>query len=298
MYTNTKIGILGGDMRQAALARRLSALGIETAVWGLPRAAELGGAVRCSDWQSAIEKSSAVILPLPVSKDGVRLFISEKDGQELRISHLLDAIPAETLLLAGKPDAELKAAAAENNIPMIDYFDCEELQIKNAIPTAEGAVEIAMRELPFTIFGTSVLILGYGRIGKALSAMLRALHAEVFVAARRQEDIAYITISGSKALRFGSPEYVEMLKKATVVLNTVPAKILSRSALEKMENCHLLIDLASGKGGVDFSAAESLGIRAIHALSLPGKVAPATAGDILFDCILELLHQEGVIAKA
>ena len=85
MYTRTKIGILGGDMRQAALARRLSACGFEVAVWGLPKEADLGGAVRCTDWQSAIAKSRVCILPLPVSQDGVCLYCAEGDNSELRL---------------------------------------------------------------------------------------------------------------------------------------------------------------------------------------------------------------------
>lgn len=297
MYENIKIGILGGDMRQAALARRLSALGFETAAWGLPRDADIGNAVRTAEWHSAVEQSKAVILPLPATRDGVRLHVQPTAGQELRISHLLSTLSADTLLLGGKLDHSIKATAAENNIPMIDYFDCEELQIKNAVPTAEGAVEIAMRELPITLFGASALVLGYGRIGKVLSAMLHALHAKVYVAARRQEDIANITVNGCQAVRFGSMDFDCAVEEAEVIFNTAPAKVLPRTVLEKSKNCRLVIDLASGKGGTDFEAAESLGIEAIHALSLPGKVAPATAGNIICDCVLELLIREGVIAR-
>ena len=294
MYTHTKIGILGGDMRQAALARRLSAHGFEVAVWGLPKGADVGGAVRCMDWKSTVAKSRVCILPLPVSKDGVRLYSAGKDTAELRLTDVANEVSVETLLLAGKPDSALKSLLAENNIPVIDYFDCEELQIKNAVPTAEGAVEIAMRELPFTLFDTEVLVLGYGRIGKVLSAMLHALHARVCVAARRREDIAYITIFGCDSVQFGSAEFEKKLKKSRVVFNTVPAKVLTKSVLETMQSCRLIVDLASGKGGTDFDAATAIGIPAVHALSLPGKVAPATAGDILFDCILEILKREGV----
>ena len=297
MYKNTKIGILGGDMRQAALARRLSELGLEVATWGLERETDIGDAVRTTEWKGAVEGSRAVILPLPVSKDGVRLYLQPGAGQELRISHLFEALPADIPVLGGKLDAGIKNAALENNIPVLDYFDCEELQIKNAVPTAEGAIEIAMRMLPITIAGSNATVLGYGRIGKVLLSVLRALHAHVSVAARRPEDIAYITVFGGDPVRFGSVEYAKTLAESDVVFNTVPAKVLPRKVLENMQNCRLIVDLASGKGGTDFEAAESLGIQAVHALSLPGKVAPATAGNILCDCILELLTREGVIAK-
>lgn len=293
MYENIKIGILGGDMRQAALARRLSSLGIEIAVWGLPADADIGDAVRAAAWESTLVGSRAVILPLPVSKDGVRLYAE----QELRLLHLLDALPMDILVLGGKVDTGIRLAAAENNIPVLDYFDCEELQIRNAVPTAEGAIEIAMRELPITLAGSRALVLGYGRIGKVLLSVLRGLNAHVSVAARRPEDIAFITVNGGNAIRFGSAEFLKNAAESDVIFNTVPAKILPKKVLESLENCRLIVDLASGKGGTDFAAAESLGIKAVHALSLPGKVAPATAGSILCDCILELLAREGVVAR-
>ena len=82
-----------------------------------------------------------------------------------------------------------------------------------------------------------------------------------------------------------------------MIFNTVPAKIIDKALLDGLEHCRLIIDLASGKGGVDFTAASARGIKAIHALSLPGKVAPFTAGQIICDCVLELLVREGVIAR-
>ena len=39
--------------------------------------------------------------------------------------------------------------------------------VANAVPTAEGAVQVAMEELPFTLHSARVLILGFGRVGEA-----------------------------------------------------------------------------------------------------------------------------------
>ncbi|MBQ5390066.1 MAG: dipicolinate synthase subunit DpsA [Clostridia bacterium] len=298
MYANVKIGILGGDMRQTALARRLSEKGFEIATWGLSREADIGRAVRCGDWHGAVDRSRAVILPLPASSDGVRVHAPFAAGYELRMSHLMEALAADTLLIGGKFDFGIQEAARENNIPLLDYFECEELQIKNAVPTAEGAIEIAMREMPITVFGSKALVCGYGRIGKVLAAMLKSLGATVTVAARRQEDLAYCTVNGHRAVRFGTEAFQSAAEQAEVVFNTVPAKILDASVVEGLRNCCLIVDLASGKGGTDFDAVASHGIRAIHALSLPGKVAPATAGGIICDCVVELLIREGVIARS
>ena len=297
MYANLKIGILGGDMRQTALARRLSEIGFEVATWGLPREADIGRAVRSGDWRGAVEQSCAVILPLPASADGVRVHAPYANGYELRVLHLMHTLSADTLLLGGKIDPGIQEAAKENNIPLLDYFDCEELQIKNAVPTAEGAVEIAMRTLPITVFGSKAMVLGYGRIGRVLSAMLKGIGAEVTVAARRQEDLAYATVNGHQAVRFGGEDFTKAVSQAEVVFNTVPARILDKTLIERLGRCYLIVDLASGKGGTDFDSAEACGVQAVHALVLPGKVAAETAGNIICDCVLELLKKEGVIAR-
>jgi dipicolinate synthase subunit A len=55
----------------------------------------------------------------------------------------------------------------------------------------------------------------------------------------------------------------------------------------------LIIDIASLPGGVDFEAAKQLNVKTIHALSLPGKVAPDTAGDIILKTVLNMLNERG-----
>ena len=54
-----------------------------------------------------------------------------------------------------------------------DYFAREELAVANAVPTAEGAVQLAMEQMPVTIHGARVLITGFGRVGQAVALALR-----------------------------------------------------------------------------------------------------------------------------
>jgi len=295
MYENVKIGMIGGDMRQVSLCRRLSDMGFETAIWGFSGKADIGKAVRSHKWQDVVNGSRAVILPLPVTVDGENVFMPYADDVKLGICDVFRALSPDTLLLGGNLSDTVKNIAKINNVPLVDYFDCEELKIKNAVPTAEGAIEIAMRETPITLNNSSVLVCGYGRIGKVLSSLLKSLGATVYVSARRHDDIAYITVSGNKAVRYGSDCFFNALKKVDIVFNTVPAMVLDKTVIEKLSSCCLIVDLASGSGGTDFDAAKKCGIKSIHALSLPGKVAPVTAGEIISGCVLETFLREGVI---
>ena len=150
----------------------------------------------------------------------------------------------------------------------MDYFNRDELIIENCIPTAEGALQIAMEELPTTVFGSKVLILGFGRVAKATAQIFKSLGAKVHIAARKRAALAE-----AKTLCY-SPVLISGLAQAdlssfSVIINTIPAVILSSRLLTQISRETLIIDLASKPGGVDFDAASSLDLKVVWALSLP-----------------------------
>ena len=71
----------------------------------------------------------------------------------------------------------------------------------------------------------------------------------------------------------------------------MPALLFTREVLEPMPRDTLLIDLASRPGGVDFAAAADTQIKTIWALSLPGRVAPKSAGLIIKNTILNMVKE-------
>jgi len=87
------------------------------------------------------------------------------------------------------------------------------------------------------------------------------------------------------------------LKKADVVFNTVPAKLLNYTALSMLKSGTPVIDLASKPGGVDFEAARTLGTNIVWALSLPGKTAPVTAGEIICSTVLTIMEEYGAAER-
>lgn len=76
-----------------------------------------------------------------------------------------------------------------------------------------------------------------------------------------------------------------------MIFNTVPALVLDETVLKGLPQETLVIDLASRPGGTDFEAAKRLRTRVVWALSLPGKVAPMTAGEIIADTICNILEE-------
>lgn len=304
---NTKICVLGGDMRQLTLACYLSQKGYETALWGLPYtdstdtvSAYCGdcNCVRCADPESALSGSRAVILPLPATTDGVRVncYKTNSDDKnsccELRLTRLMEWTPKGSLILAGMPTNVMRAMAREENIKLIDYYDLEEIQIKNAVPTVEGALAIAMKELPISMYSAECTILGYGRIGKRLACVMQSLGAKVTVCARSERDLANARIAGCKTLHLSDFQISPC--SSDVLFNTIPTNIISLDMLDKMPSRMLIIELASAPGCMDTRTQKQCKQKLIRASSLPGKIAPISAGKILFESIEQILRQEGV----
>lgn len=148
-----------------------------------------------------------------------------------------------------------------------------------------------MEHLPITIHGARVLILGFGRVGRLTAQRFGALGARVCVAARKYEQLAWAQAMGFGAQQLG--HLAGWLCGYDLVVNTIPATVLTRPELEDLKASCLILDLASKPGGVDLAAAGDLGLTVIWALSLPGKVAPVTAGDAIKGTIYNMLRELG-----
>lgn len=282
-----RVSVIGGDLRQLTLAGLLAKDGYDVNVIGF------GGGSASSEYKTAkslgeASKSDVIILPMPVTLDFKNLN-APFEKNPISLEELSSAV-GDALILGGRMNGELFNLFKGNKC--IDYYNREELMIKNAVPTAEGAVEIAMRETPITIHSSNCLVIGYGRIGKALSSALRGLGARVTVSARKYSDLAQIEVNGCNALHNNGIK--SAVGKFDVIFNTAPSLILNGEILKEVKPDCVIIDLASKPGGVDFEKARDLGIKVIWALSLPGKCAPLTSGKIIAGTILNILCEEGV----
>src|SRR5699024_362556 len=154
-------------------------------------------------------------------------------------------------------------------------------------PTAEGALQLALEEMKTTIHGSESLVLGFGRIGKVMANLLKAVGSEVSVLARKHSDISWIKVYGY------TPVYIYDLKKALantdLIINTIPKVILNEGLLKEIEEDTLIIDLASMPGGIEYGEVQRRDLKVIHALGLPGKVAPVSSARYMVDVIYNII---------
>ena len=218
--------------------------------------------------------SDAVVLPLPVKPD---FDLSLLDG----------AVKRGGRVFAGGSFPELEKYCAEHGLTLYNYLAREELQVLNAVPTAEGAVEILIRELDITLWGARVLITGFGRIGEVMARMLLALGSRVTVCARRPQQLAKAEGMGCDTVTY-SGELDILLPQFDAVINTVPAVVLDGKRLLLVKKGCIIVDLASKAGTAAGVQTEA---KIIHALSLPGKTAPITAGKIIGKTIENIIRE-------
>lgn len=251
--------VVGIDARQAAAGRVLEQAGYA-----------VGGAEQ-------VALADYILLPLPL------------DAARTPLAELLRAAKPGAVALGGRLSVQAKTIAQEAGVELVDYFARPELTVYNAIPTAEGCIGILLAERTRTLWGTNLLLLGFGPVGQALGVRLAALGADVTVCARRPEQRALaesLGLRGAELARLGA-----LAPAFDRVVNTIPAPVLTEPVLTALRPGSLIVDLASKPGGTDFAAAQRLGLRAIHALSLPAVCAPETAGEAVARTVLAILRE-------
>ncbi|MFR1500303.1 MAG: dipicolinate synthase subunit DpsA, partial [Ruminococcus sp.] len=246
-----QILVAGGDRRQQYAAQKLAKS---------PQLSVTTIGFSPSDSET-LPEFDVLILPIHTTAESV------PSKMELVAARI--AVPCEKGgLRAAAYSPKLFADVSRTRTVFCDYFQREELCLANAVPTVEGAIQIAISERETVLCGSSVLVIGYGRIGTIMAERLQGLKADVTVAARSCKDAERCAANGLKWMH--PSEIAARAGKFDWFCNTVPVLMLDETALSNMKPDALVIDLASKPGGTDFDAAKRLHRHVIWALGLPG----------------------------
>lgn len=284
-----KIAVIGGDVRQLYLAKKLADRGYGVSVFGLEIQRLEGGEnfIRATSLSEAADGALMMILPLPFSRDKAVLN-APFSAKKIALSDVYSVAKNLPYIAAGLLDEESRKRFSESS-SLIDYAEREEFALKNAYATVEGAISIAIRETPTTLRGSVVAVTGYGRIAKLLVRTLISLGAKVKVFARKNLDRTSAELEGAKAYKIS--EISENISDVDLLINTVPSVIINEKALGKFPKNTVIIELASAPGGVNKRAAEDLGIHFVNAQSLPGKYSPVSAAETILESIFATLSE-------
>lgn len=231
--------------------------------------------------QLPFEQLQMIILPIKGLDLECRLPIDE---QIFYLSEdCLLRIPTSCILYTGVHTPALIDIKNRYQLTVIPFFTYDDVAIYNAIPTAEGALQLAMEHTKRTIHDTKVLVFGYGRVGQTVCRLFAAVGANVTVISNDASELAWAAVYRLQTRRLND---APLLSDFPIIINTIPAPIISNQMLKQMRDDVLVIDLASMPGGIEKNASYTDKRQIIHALALPTKVAPVTASEIIFHAIM------------
>lgn len=281
--------IIGGDLRQVQLASLLENDGHVVHTLALEKSSLER---KQSEFPFEGKNAHCVLLPLPVTRLESGMLNAPLSEREYALEDILDALKAGQVVCGGMLSPSFLKMARERKLHVFDYYAREECQIANAVPTAEGAIQVALENMAITLHGARALVIGFGRVGKAVAYRLKGLGARVTAASRKCEDWAWAQAYGYETEDSRSLEY--WLFGYDLIINMVPAMILDRKHLEAVQPDAFIIDLATLPGGVDWDAAKDLGVHAVSLPGIPGKTAPKTAAKAILNAVYNILHELGV----
>lgn len=275
--------VVGGDLRQRALAKLLREDGHTVRTAALE-----GEGLAPEPLGPGLALAHCVILPLPVTRrEGI--LHTPLSREEVPLARVLDHMEPGQILCGGMVSPQVRQEGEKRGLRVFDYYAREECMVANAVPTAEGAVQVAMEKLPITLHSARVLILGFGRVGKLTAHRMGALGAKVTVSAQSYEDLAWAAAYGHETGRLETLSCE--LGGFDLIVNTIPAQVLDWRRLGWVNPEAFLLDLASAPGGVDQEAAKELGLRVLQAPGLPGRTAPVTAAAAIRDAVYHILWE-------
>lgn len=307
--------VIGGDMRQVYLAEELAldanvchyalcelpeksccydtdaSAVIKAASW---EAAEVSPLTEASSLEEICRASSCIICPIPFSRDGVYInhcFHTNQSAYEepLSMDLLLSNLQSDQFFFAGCIPEYFNKEATEKGVQVVDLMQNSSLAFFNSIATTEGAICEAIKRSPVNLHQSSCAVLGYGKCGHTIVQYLHGMFCYLYVAADQEEERAQAAILAD---RTGSLKaFGECAEEFDFIFNTIPSVVIDSELLKKLKNTATIIDIASAPGGVDYTAAQKLGVNATFCPGLPGKYAPYSSAKAMKKTIRRIQEQ-------
>lgn len=291
MLTGIKMAFVGGDARIIEVIKYAYELDASIVLIGFDQLESPFPDLEKAELTPEVFRDvDAVVLPVTGMDDAGRVEAAyTPDGElELDESHF-HAMPRHVQIFTGIARKRLADICQRDGLRLIKLMELDEVAIHNSVPSAEGAIQMAMENTDITVHGSRSVVLGFGRCGITLARMLYGIGANVSVCARKESDLARIQEMNLKP--YPLQEIHKAVQTADIIFNTIPAPVLTAEVLAKVPKSCVIIDIASKPGGTDFRYAEKRGIKALLAPGLPGIVAPKTAGRILAKTLCRLLWE-------
>jgi len=257
-----KVFVCGGDKRSIYIAKYFGLEGYSVKTYGLG----IG-----NESLDELKDSNMLVLGLPSVKDGkINMPLS---NEVVTLKELVGYCSPDTVVAGGRLTKDDIEIIESQGLLARDYSEDEIFQVENALYTAEGTVCSLIENTEKSLCGMKILILGGGRISKALSSLLANAPCKICVYARSELGRTFFNMRGIETTK--TPN---CLCGYDVVINTVPADILPYDTLKNASKDSLIIDLSARPGYVNKEICKELGLKLMYLPGIPLTSAPCSAG--------------------
>ncbi len=275
---NTSLVVVGGDGRMRKTAQLLANSGIK--VTDLP----------CPQLCNKQLDGDYIVLPLPLTIDGVHLLCQDKS--KIDLADIIQKLPPTSKILAGCVSERNGDAFEQRGFTFADYYTDEKLLLFNARLTAEATLQIVMQNTEKSIKDMNVLVVGCGRCGKATAKIFKKMGARVTLTSRRFKDKIKTIMMGVKCGK--TARLADLVPFADVAINTVAHPLFTCNVLKDIPKKTLLVELASSAAGIDMQAAKEFGTNLIYAPGLPGKCLPDSAAEAIAQAVEKIIKEDSL----
>ena len=291
MLTGLTIVIIGGDARYLEVIGKGVEMDATVKVVGYGQLEQqLTGVSEEKLTSDLFASVDVLILPVVGCDENGEVRASFSQDKLILLEEHIAAMPKHALIYTGVAKPYLIQLCESYGMKLIQVLERDDVAIYNSIPSAEGALMMAIQNTDITIHGSSCIVLGMGRTGFTMTRTLQGIGAKVRIGVRKQEHFARAEEMGWNP--FLIEHLADVVSGTDLIFNTIPTMIITAQILSKMSPMAVIIDLASAPGGTDFRFAEKRRIKAILAPGLPGIVAPRTAGMIMANSIYQSVLEE------
>lgn len=291
LLTNFTVLMLGGDARYLEVLSTLAKNEVTVYAVGFDNMNFNSPYIIKTDVDSVdLTIVNAITLPVAGTNDNGKIETTYGHKSIYLTEEILTQTPELCTIYSGTANSFLNNLIKTVDRKLVTLFSRDDIAILNSIPTAEGTLKIAIENTDYTIHGSSIIVLGFGRVGMTIARLFSSVGAYVTVAVRDATDSARIREMGLSSIHIS--QLTDTIHEQDICINTVPHLVLNESVISCMHPSAVIIDIASAPGGTDFSYAKKKGINTIHALGIPGKTAPKTAGNIIAEVLYKLMQHQ------
>lgn len=288
MSKKKSITVIGGDNRYIYMIEDFYKKGYSITSYGVINDRIKNISYTAASLKEAMERSNIIIGPIPFCRNKIKISQLEL-YEDSDIEQFMGLLNRNHFVFGGVIPNKLTDYCLNYDIYCCDFMSIDGFALLNAIATAEGSIAEAISTSTINLHQSRCLVIGYGRCAQILARKLKAMDAEVCVAARRFDARALAKANGLDIISFDKLE--DKIINTDFIFNTVPAMILSKDKLIYVPSHATIIDIASAPGGVDYEFAKEINICAKNCLSLPGKYAPKSSGEIIVHIVENIINE-------